>query len=671
MIDFAEHIYDDDPNRGHPDVRTDLEDTSYFFLGNGHILTAIQYAKGGQGSQYGLLIMNPEVLGKKRDALTFYPENGLEHTMLRVYDHTTRQDIPLDKLSVQWSKADVPTVQVTTQHGPLQVTEKFYCPDNESSQLARTIHLLNQSSEAVNVTISLWLPDEEVRLELRLSSGATRETGFLYDLDSEQNVLKFDMDSSLAISENTREYWQNVSKFESGSGLLNHFVQTATTQLFSVMSKSGVVDASIWQYNREWVRDHGFMVQGLVLGGHHALAKTLLQRLLDDFVTDDGDTIDSSEKRNPDEVELDQNGILLNTIRLYVDWTGDFDFVANNWKRIRAVADYPLREVFVHPPSGLLANCREFWERHAAHGIEPGIELIYNVYCSIGLNDAAALAEMMGEKDAATRWRQASESLKNALLNNPVYAMHNETGFVKRKDLVGNVQRTIVASEVDDLPEAVPLRAEKEHFLDPDTSFALPIALGFINPHSDLSKKTLANLEMLWNQAWDHGGYGRYHFSSEPDSAGPWPFASLFIARAYAEAGEYDKVWRILNWINKMPGADAGSWFEYYGDRFAPPFPQIGIIPWTWAEILLLIYRHILGMEVTGDRIRFHPHILPDLGNIKVAIPFRTSTIHMHFTPGKEFAATGDTVFDVVADGVFEFRYEGKDVVIRVEYPDW
>ncbi len=44
MIDVKEHIYDDDPNIGHADVRTALKDLSYFFLENSLIQAAVQYS---------------------------------------------------------------------------------------------------------------------------------------------------------------------------------------------------------------------------------------------------------------------------------------------------------------------------------------------------------------------------------------------------------------------------------------------------------------------------------------------------------------------------------------------------------------------------------------------------------------------------------------------------
>ena len=78
MINVKEHFYDDDPLSGHPDVRTRLRDVSYFFLGNGLIQAAVQVAPSGEGTPAGLLIMNPERFGKKREALTMDSRSFLE-----------------------------------------------------------------------------------------------------------------------------------------------------------------------------------------------------------------------------------------------------------------------------------------------------------------------------------------------------------------------------------------------------------------------------------------------------------------------------------------------------------------------------------------------------------------------------------------------------------------
>ena len=104
MIDVKEHLYDDDPAKGHPDVRTKLKDVSYFFLGNGHIQAAVQIAPSGEGTPVGLLIMNPEHLGKKREALTYDPDSGLENTMIRLISAPTDKTTGTGDLEAGWLK---------------------------------------------------------------------------------------------------------------------------------------------------------------------------------------------------------------------------------------------------------------------------------------------------------------------------------------------------------------------------------------------------------------------------------------------------------------------------------------------------------------------------------------------------------------------------------------
>jgi len=84
MVDVAEHVYDDDPRRGRPDVRTRLDGVGYFFLGNGLIQAAVQFAPAGQGTPLGLLVMDPDRLRKKREALTMHPSLGLAPTAVLI-----------------------------------------------------------------------------------------------------------------------------------------------------------------------------------------------------------------------------------------------------------------------------------------------------------------------------------------------------------------------------------------------------------------------------------------------------------------------------------------------------------------------------------------------------------------------------------------------------------
>lgn len=628
MIDFKEHLYDDDPSQGHPDVRTRLRDCFYFFLGNGRIQAAVQISPAGEGTPLGLLIMDPERLGKKREALSFDSQTGLEATMLRV-EVGGRTYTPSNAgLQVRWSTRNgAPAVEATWQAGSAQVSEFFSCPLPQQPLLLREV-VIHLPEDTKGVTLHTGLRDKRVRKELRPAAAGTVTHSYCYRLQNGQVSLgsEFPVDvRSAKLADGTST---GVS-LHFGHKLLDHFFDAARVQLPAAISASGRMDGSIWQYNREWVRDQSIVAHGLLLAGHPALAHTMLERLFAEFVTAEGDTVDSSVRRGPDEVELDQGGVLLSALASYWHWTGDLSLANRLWQRVVAVAEFPLRAVFRHPQSDLLVNCREFWERHRLYGIEPGMELAHQLYVPIGLRAAAELAEALGHMAHAQNWRKEAEALWEAALHHPTHSLVHNGRFIKRRGLDGSVQERITPTAEAELHPSVPLAGPGPHFLNPDTSCVLPVALSMIDPTSRVAQGTLASMEELWNQAWDIGGYGRYHVSSEPDSPGPWPFASLFVARAYVEAGDSEKVWRVLHWLHSIPGGKSGAWFEFYGPRPSPPCPQVGIIPWTWAEMLLLLVQHLVGLRLGASGFSLRPRLLPGIDHIQGEFTLRGARLRV------------------------------------------
>jgi hypothetical protein len=117
--------------------------------------------------------------------------------------------------------------------------------------------------------------------------------------------------------------------------------------------------------------------------------------------------------------------------------------------------------------------------------------------------------------------------------------------------------------------------------------------------------------------------------SSEPDSPGPWPFPSLFIARAALEAGAGRKARRVLDWLAHVPGARAGTWFEFYGPRPVPPYPQVGITPWTWAELIFLFIHHILGLRPGRGHIVLRPRFLPGQRRLEASVRVSGATFRI------------------------------------------
>ncbi len=630
MIDVQEHFYDDDPAKGHPDVRTRLKDVSYFFLGNGFIQASVQIAPGGEGTPVGLLIMNPEYLGKKREALTMEPDTGLEKTMVRLRFGSTIWAAGSSGLEAGWQdQITVPAVRVLWKNSDFRVVEHFFCPDFTRPVLLRKVRIKHLGKRKVRAFLQTGLLDRIVEQELAFELDQEKHIFLRYSLDESRTKVFVDIVPSEGPGKEAIDYWKKKAFVSFHSSLLDHYFRAARFQLPAVISDSGKVDGSIWQYNREWVRDQAMMVVGLTISGHHDIAGKILKRLLTEFVTDEGDTVDSSERRHPDDVELDQNGVLLYALKNYVFWTGDHDLVSKMWEKIVSAVEFPLRDVFRHQPSGLLANQREYWERHRIHGIEKGLELAHQLWTALGLFAAAEFAHSVSRRAEALRWEKEAKRIKEAMLHDRRFKLVDERGFIKRRKIDGSVQESLRPLPEARLPIGVPLASRGVHFLNPDASASLPVALGFIPYDSIMATSTMNSLETLWNQAWEGGGYGRYHFSSEPDSPGSWPFPSLFIARACVETGKYDDVWRVLRWLNTLPGAMAGTWFEFYGQRVAPPFPQVGIPPWTWAEMLILFVHHILGIRPEAKHIRLKPRLLPGIEKVNASFPLREGRLHL------------------------------------------
>jgi hypothetical protein len=302
-----------------------------------------------------------------------------------------------------------------------------------------------------------------------------------------------------------------------------------------------------------------------------------------------------------------------------------------------------------------LHNQREYWERHAIHGIVDGMELMHQFWVVVGLRSAAYLAGLV-KRSEAQHWELEARRLQRSLLENERYRLIEDGHLIKRRTVGGEWQQTAEVDADSGLPEGVPLTAEGKHFLDPDTSCALPIAHAFIDPTGDLARNTLEYLEVLWNQSWEGGGYGRYHVTSEADSPGPWPFASLFVARAYAEAGDDSRVLRVLRWLAAKPGGRAGTWFEFDGWKPSPPCPQSGITPWTWAEVVTLFVNHLLGVRPDAHGVTVRPILLQGLETMNASIPVRRRrielTVRRATSPHDRGGRIGSTQYPWTTEGV-------------------
>jgi hypothetical protein len=636
MIDAQEHRYDDDPAIGPADVRTRLSGASYFFLGNGLIQAAVQFAPEGEGTPLGLLLMDPDRLAKKREALTMDAASGLAGTSLEIEAGGASHKPAARELRVSWEEREgLPAVRACWPMSGGEVEELFYCPDPAAPVLVREV-TLPRGVPAGRALVRTAVPGTKREAAPRPAASGVPRVLFRYILDASRRKVELSVLEEPPDEAPARAYWKGLAAVTFGDPRLDRFFRSARCQLPALVSASGRQDGGVWQYNREWVRDQAVIAPALAMIGETGRARTMMARFLDDFVTDDGDTVDSSQRRGPDEAELDQNGYLLMGLSQYALWTGDLDLIRGRWGRIAAAAEFPLRPVFRHEPSGLLMNRREYWERHRIHGIATGLEQIYQTSVSAGLEAGAGLARLTGHEAEAARWTSESLRLRRAMLEDRAFRMLDNRGFIKRRGPDGRVQETIIPGPEAGLHPSVPLAGPGPHFINPDTSAVLPVVYGLVPPESPLAVLTLSSMEALWSQSWPGGGYGRYHVSSEPDSPGPWPFASLFVARAAVECGEFGLADRVLEWLDSVPGAAAGSWFEFYGSRPSPPCPQVGIIPWTWAEMIQLMVHHMLGLRPGEGGLSVRPRLRPGLGPVRADWPYRGGRLRLEIEPDSE-----------------------------------
>lgn len=632
-MEVGEHFYADDPGRGPADGRTTLPGVAYFFLGNGLVQAAVQIAPAGGATPAGLLLMDPERLGPKRAALSFDPVRGIEATALTLEDRRGTYRPRPGSVRASWLRGSAdPRVEVVWASGPYRVTELFYCPDMEAARLLRRVTVTRTAAGASRIRLRTGLGARTVETETvfrgRTAPAAVFEYRIAKRVGPASAGLRLGKEDG-DIKSPAAAYWETTARAQFHDPLLDRFFRAAKFQLRAAVGASGRLDGSIWQYNLEWVRDQALNALALAMSGQPGTARTIFSRLLREFVSDEGATMDSSRQRPLEESEVDQNGVLLFALEAYLDWTGDEDLIRRNWSTIRKVAAFPLRAEFRHRPSGLIVNRREFWERHDIYGIRTGMELAHQLFVSKGLLAAGRLAGRLGRSVEAVEWTEAGLDLRRAMLKDPRFGLVERGVFIKRRGFDGVVQRDIRPDPDSDLPREAPLFRSGRHLLDPDTSAVLPVAWEFVDPGGGLAANTLAAMEKLWNQSWSGGGYGRYDVTSEADSPGPWPFASLFVARAALEAGDPAKTRRVLDWLGRAPGSRAGSWFEFYGPRPVPPYPQVGIIPWTWAELIFLFVHHMLGVRPGGSALSLRPKLIPGVDRMDADLALRGGRLEL------------------------------------------
>ncbi len=424
--------------------------------------------------------------------------------------------------------------------------------------------------------------------------------------------------------EETRRAWAMISTVDTKDATVQAIYDKARYGLRAMVADNGVMDAGIFEYGAQWVRDTSNTLLGLVHAGHFELARQGFAYVLEHMVSPEGNAMIAGAFDDPDREQFDQMGELLHALKAYRDWTGDDSLLREHRPKLLALIERPLRPDF-RDATGMVHNRREFWERT----FDDAYELAYQTYVVLGLREAVALAEPLGAVDRADRWWAEANRIQEAMLNHPTCSLVEDSRLIKRRSVSGEHIRTIrfPAAAAD-----VPLKTEQVNLAEPDATMALPIAFRLVDPRSDLARNTLEELERLWSARWFGGGYERYHSSGQCDQPGPWSFASCFILRAQHEAGLLDRSRRTLEWLNTVQGGRTGAWFEEI-PLVRSQAPTAGILPWTSGEISLFIVRHLLGVRFEGRTLVLQPALYPGSPPLRADLRFRQGRLRLEI-PG-------------------------------------
>jgi hypothetical protein len=698
--------------RLHQDASTYAPGVEYFFLGNGELHAAIQYQPVRSGEHpmtfLGLALMDADHFSRKWSTFLFHPERGYENSQLMVHLGDVRHvATPENVRDVRWKLVEsVPVVSVQWNAGVIDVEEELYVP-SKGGYLIRQIRARNTGQQAQAVTLHLQLVPNYILFddigtdaskkiayghgftEVTLSclDGEAKSSG-RYDVTTsrpslqpgEEFVARFvysiragtPLLTSAAMARLWKEtvaYWKPKTLVTTNVEQLNHLYAVSRSGVKSQIARSGKRDSGYWQYNMEWVRDDVMMIQALLMAGMHDEARTVLLKNLQKNVNPDGCLVESSRWSGYDYTELDQNGQLIFGVWQYLCWTGDTEFVRKFWPVIVRAGNYPLQEVFRDKRTGLLRNKREFWERDDRFGIEDGFELTYQFWMMLGLERGSEVARMMGDAGTASRWARAAAELKHAAFEDPSSRLIEEERLIKRRTRGGKWQRYAIPLNRSSMPPGSPAAVNEKPELEPDSSSVYPIIFGYVDPHSAVARNTVKGMDILWNQQWTLGGYARYNTTSEPDPPAPWPIASILIARAAIEMGDDERVWRALNWVATIHGGKSGGWFERYGPSITPPAPPVSVVGWGWAEVIMLIVQHLMGVRPNTDALVIRPRLIKGLDHIEKSFFVRGSMVHVTVKRSMTPSATIDGVRQTLKDGELTIHYplNKKEIAIVLE----
>lgn len=418
--------------------------------------------------------------------------------------------------------------------------------------------------------------------------------------------------------------WSHSNRLHTKDKVVQELYDVARYTLPGFIADNGVMDAGVFEYGGQWVRDASNTCMGMIHNGEFEQSRAMIEYMLKSMIKDEGVTMIAGGFDAPDLEQFDQMGELMYVMRSYLDWTGDASLLQEYRSKILKMVERPLNSVF-RDETGMVHNRREFWERT----FDDAYELAYQTWVVIGLRCAAEMSPYLGAEDRADTWAREADVIYDAMINHPTAKLVDNGHLTKRRSRADkNVVHNITYPSYG---PGAPSGLEAKISIYPDATMALPIAMNLIDPKSDLAKNTILETEKLWNKRWNTGGHDRYNTSSQCDTPGPWPFATAFILRGEHEAGMLDYSRRSLEWLHGTDGANTGAWYEETTTLSYNSFNS-GLVIWTTAEVSYFMIHHLLGIKFDKGVMTIKPNLYSTTAPIKANLRYQKSRIDVEIT---------------------------------------
>ncbi|MCL5020410.1 MAG: hypothetical protein M1339_01845 [Bacteroidetes bacterium] len=236
----------------------------------------------------------------------------------------------------------------------------------------------------------------------------------------------------------TRAEWARVSSVKTGDSVVQHLFDNVRFTLPGYLSDTGIMDAGVFEYGGQWIRDASNTAVGLLQIGKFRLVHNLLSYMMDRMITPDGATMISSSYEKPENEEFDQMGELWEAMKDYYYWTGDASLLKKNAAKLIAMTNRPLMPEFMDS-TGMVHNKREYWERF----LTDGYELAYQTWVIQGLHDAIDLAHVIDAGKYVRVWRMAKDKMLKTMLTDRKMGLVSDGALIKRRALDGDVVDTV------------------------------------------------------------------------------------------------------------------------------------------------------------------------------------------------------------------------------------